>query len=62
MGILGAEVDQLLLFPLATKGPVVLSVAFVVDISSVCVLLLEFVPENELWKRMGKWSGQCTSD
>lgn len=48
---LGEKEDQLLLFPLAAKGPVMLSVAFVVDISTICVFLLEFLPDNE---RMGK--------
>lgn len=38
-----------------------LSVALVV-ISPVGVFLLEVLPDNELWKRMGKWSGHWASD
>lgn len=40
------------LSPWATKRPTALSVAFVAGISPVGVLLLELLPDNELWKRM----------
>lgn len=45
------EVDQLLLFPWVTKGLTTLWPLWLAFLSS------EFLPDSELWKRMGKCNG-----